>query len=114
MGREKHQIISAGDDQIFSKTQKLCEDGASFIIRADKSFRPTERLIRMIRLTYEGVKDERWTWTAALDAWHSADILGCRSLAVEDFKYKWRYEYTPDGIDLIFDPPAAKIDQRRA
>jgi hypothetical protein len=104
MEKAKYKIILAGEQGIYEKTTEQCEEGNSFIIRADKSFRHTDRLIRMLRSMNEGVKAGRWAWTGALDGWHSARILTCTAVA-EDHKYRWRYEYTQNGVDLIFDPP---------
>jgi hypothetical protein len=104
-GRE-HKIIMAGEPEVYRTAKRTCEEGRPFIIRADKSFRHTKRLMRTLRFMYEGMKDDRWMWTALLDVYCLGKILSSSALT-DEYNYRWRYEYTEDGVDLIFDPPAS-------
>jgi len=111
MHQSDYQIVLASDQRLFEKVKHLTGEKRAFIIRADKSFRHCDRLIRMLRFSYEGAtKTPRiGLWTRFWDAFYSGDVFGCLGLAIDndnrDDNYNWRYEYTPESVDLIFDPP---------
>ena len=99
-----HEDVSASDPLLFQRAKKLVEAKRPFVIRADQRYRHSERLIRMLKLTFEGGKPA-WFWTRYLDAFHSGWIFACWGAATDKDNYTWHYEYTGEGVDLFFDPP---------
>jgi hypothetical protein len=105
MTQPNYQIVPAGDRELIKSVEALVSEKRAFVIRADRSFRHTKRLIRMFRFLGEGKKDTNFV-NAGLDAWFTGDLVICWNKAANENNYRWRYELTPEGVDLIFDPPA--------
>jgi hypothetical protein len=102
-----YQIVLASDPELIKKVDHLLEQRTAFIIRVDKIFRHRDRIIRTIRLFYEGEQNNtkfNW-WTRYLDIFYSGDIFECWGQEDKHY-YNSYYVHTLDGIDLMFDPPA--------
>lgn len=102
--QSEHQVVLAGDKELVSRVERLLEENKPFIIRADSVFRHTKRLIRYLKFSYEGMKGPG-RWTMMLSLFFSRKVVLCKAVAEIENNYSWRYEYTPEGVDLIFDPP---------
>ncbi|MBJ7535563.1 hypothetical protein JDN40_15760 [Rhodomicrobium vannielii ATCC 17100] len=104
-----YEVVLAEGRAMYIKVEKLASESQAFVIRADRRFRHTKKWVRSLRFNFEGRKSSPfWWWTAPLDGFYAGWLLGCRVLAIQNHNYTWYYKYTPEGVDLFFDPPTAE------
>lgn len=107
-------ILDAANPDLAEAAEHLIKVKKAFTIKVNRSFRYYERIERELRISFEGLPDRRWLWTAMRDVMSAQAVLSSRSIAVTDNNYNWHYEHTLEGMNIIFIPPCeGKIDVKR-